>query len=66
MKTDKEKEIKEFENWRIREELKLQFLVAINSAVKNFKSTTIEGYKPTNNDINYVISEILNRRLKKK
>ena len=60
-----EKNTKEIEKWRIREELYIQILVAINKAVKDFESTTIEGYKPTNNDINFVISRILNKRLSK-
>lgn len=49
MKKDKDK--KEFNNWRIREELNLQILVAINKAIKEFESTTIEGYKFCNKQI---------------
>ena len=63
MKNEKEKEIKDFEKWRIKEELTLQILIGLNKSIEDFKSTTIEGYKPTNKDINSVLSTILSKRL---
>lgn len=60
------KQIKEFEKWRIREELNLALIVGLDKAVKDFKSTTIEGYKPTKQDIDSVLSRLLYNRLNKK
>ena len=57
------KERKRFEKWWIREELTLTLLTGMNKALKDFKSTTIEGYKPTKKDIDAVLIKMIERRI---